>query len=153
MTSIAARPKQSGGYFIPLGNCADKVLQYTPGSGAGGSYLPGSFAPAAWGHGLATTSRLVSTISTVAAGGILRDEGKTIVSASRTFRKVQLICPTVSTGGVDGPAGATPNSDYLTGYIEIASGANGMVKGGANVSGVPTAGYQMAPVAYYPNLF
>lgn len=147
MTSIVARPKQSGGYFIPLGNCADKVLQYSGGTGSGGSFLPGSFAQAAW----TTTSRLVSTISTIAAGGVLRDEGKTVVSASRTFRKVQLIVPTVSTGGVDGLANTSPNTDYLTGYIEIASGPNGITKG--NSAGVGVLAGQMAPVAYYPNLF
>ena len=140
-------PKQSGGYFVPLANVADKVLQYSGGAGAGGSYLPGNFATTApWAAGGTTPSRYTSTISTIGAGGILRDEGKTVVSANRTFRKVQLITNAVSTGGVGGAAaGTTPNSDYLTGYIEIASGANG-IPGGVAAASLPA-------VAYYPNLF
>jgi hypothetical protein len=136
--------KQSaGGFFIPLGNVADKVLQYTTVGGAGGSFLPGSFAPAAWATGGSTPSRLTSTISTIAAGGILRDMGKTVVSAGRTFRKVQLMASTVSTGGVAGPAGVStnPNVDFLTGYIELGSGFNS-IGGGGNIPAV----------AYYPGL-
>jgi hypothetical protein len=134
--------KQSaGGFFIPLGNVANQVLQFTSVGGAGGSYLVGTFSPAAWAQNGSTPSKFTSTISTTAAGGLLRDMGKTIVSANRTFRKVQLMTSSVSTGGVGGPVGGTnPNVDYLTGYIELNSGANGpFVQPGA-------------PVALYPGL-
>ena len=136
--------KQSpGGFFIPVGNVADKVLQYTTVGGAGGSFLPGSFSAATWATGGSTPSKFTSSISTVAAGGILRDMGKTVVSSGRTFRKVQLMTNTVSTGGVNGPAGVStnPNVDYLTGYIELGSGFNAVGGGGS-----------FAPVAYYPGL-
>jgi len=136
--------KQSaGGFFIPVGNVADKVLQYTAGSGAGGSFSVGSFTAAAWASNGSTPSKFTSSISTVAAGGLLRDMGKTVVSAGRTFRKVQLMTSSVSTGGVGGPAGLTtnPNVDYLTGYIELGSGFNSVGGGGS-----------FAPVAYYPGL-
>ena len=135
--------KQSaGGFFIPLGNVATQVLQYTTVGGAGGSFLAGSFALAVWGQGGSSASRFTSTISSVAAGGLLRDMGKTVVSAGRTFRKIQLITSTVSTGGLNGAAaGGNPNVDYLTGYIELASGLNGI-----------TPGSTPAPVAYYPGL-
>jgi hypothetical protein len=58
------------------------------------------------------------------------------------FRKVQLLTSTVSTGGVNGPAGVTTNPmvDYLTGYIELGSS---VVNGGIGSA---------APVAYYPGL-
>ena len=135
-------PKQSaGGFFIPLGNVGNAVLQYTTVGGAGGSFLPGSFSPAVWAQGGSAASKFTSTISTVAAGGLLRDMGKTVVSAGRTFRKIQLMTSTVSTGGVTGAAaGGNPNVDYLTGYIELGSGFNG------------TGNSAPAPVAYYPGL-
>jgi hypothetical protein len=135
--------KQSaGGFFIPLGNVGNAVLQFTAVGGAGGSFLVGSFTTAAWAQGGSTPSKFTSTISTTAAGGLLRDMGKTVVSAGRTFRKIQLMTSTVSTGGVAGPAGVTtnPNVDYLTGYIELGSGFNG------------TGNSNPAPVAYYPGL-
>lgn len=140
-------PKQSGGYFIPLANVADKVLQYTGGNGAGGAFQAGNFATAAWAAGGATPSRYTSTISTIGGGGVLRDSGKTVVSANRTFRKVQLITNAVSTGGVGGaaPGNTAAPADYLTGYIEIQSGP-GAVAGGVNPGTLPQ-------VAYYPNLF
>ena len=134
--------KQSaGGFFIPLGNVASAVLAYTVSGGAGGSFQPGAFSVAAWAQGGSAPSKFTSTISAIAQGGILRDMGKSVVSAGRTFRKVQLLTSTVSTGGVNGSAGVTgnPNVDYLTGYIELASGlANGGLPG------------TFAPVAYYP---
>ena len=146
MTSVMTRSfKQSAnGYFIPLGNVATAVLQYTPGSGAGGSALAGSFALATWGQGGSAASKATSTISAIGAGGLLRDMGKTVVSSGRTFRKIQLMCSTVSTGGVGGTAlGATANVDYLTAYIELASGFTSVGTGSAS----------FAPVAYYPGLF
>jgi hypothetical protein len=119
------------------------VLQLNATGGAGGSYLVGSFATAAWAAGGTTPSKWTSTISTINAGGLLRDMGKSVVSAGRVFRKVQLLTSTVSTGGVNGPAGVTTNPyvDYLTGYIELGSGlTNGGMPG------------SFAPVAYYPGL-
>ena len=135
--------KQSpGGFFVPLGNVADKVLQYTTVGGAGGSFQVGSFATASWAQGGASASKFTSSISAVAAGGLLRDMGKTVVSAGRTFRKIQLMTSSVSTGGVNGTAaGGNPNVDYLTGYIELGSGFNSVGGGGT-----------LAQVAYYPGL-
>jgi hypothetical protein len=147
MTSVMTRSfKQSqNGYFIPIGNVANKVLMYTNGTGSGGSAVAGLFSTATWAQGAGAASPFTSTISAAGAGGILRDMGRTVVSSGRTFRKIQLMCSTVSTGGVAGPAGVTtnPNVDYLTGYIELASGFNSF--------GGPVANF--APVAYYPGLF
>jgi len=133
MASGSQGPKQTRGYFVPLGRCDDKVLQYSEGAGAGGSFLPGNFSPASW---VATDGR-VSTIRTVGAGGLLRDMGKTVVSSNRTFRKVQLISPSLA-GGVAGVD--TTSGKYLTGYIELATG-NALA-----TAAVP------APVAYLPGL-
>lgn len=140
---VRAGFKQSaGGFFVPLGNVASAVLAFTAAGGAGGSYQVGSFATAAWAQGGTAPSKFTSTISSIAAGGLLRDMGKSVVSAGRVFRKVQLMTSTVSTGGVNGPAGVTTNPvvDYLTGYIELGSS---VTNGGVGSS---------APVAYYPGL-
>ena len=74
---------------------------------------------ASWAN---TGSRYLSSLNG-AGKGLLRDQGKTYLSGGRTFRKVQLVVPqstyTVSTGGVQGASGTSPNQDYLTGYIEV----------------------------------
>lgn len=137
MTSIGNRIKQidvEQGYYMPLSSLSGVVYAFTPGSGAGGSFAQGSFSTASW----ATTTYngkpnpYLSSINGVAAG-LLKDMGKTVVSAGRTFRKVQLVLPQnttaaaggagtyVSTGGVGGQngAGSTPVQDYLTGFIEL----------------------------------
>ena len=147
MTSVPVRTKQSGGYYVPLVGCVNKVLAYTAGSGAGGSYLPGSFATADWcNSGSSSCSPFVSTISSLGAGGLLKDMGKTVVSSSRTFRKVQLIAPGLNTGGVSGVS--TTSGPYLTGYIELSTGQSGIGPGltAANTAGGP------AQVAYMPGL-
>lgn len=135
MASGSQGPKQTRGYFVPLGRCDNKVLQYSGGSGAGGSFLPGNFTAANW---VASDAR-VSTINGVGAGGLLRDMGKTVVSSNRTFRKVQLVAP--SAVGAAGVVGVdTTSGPYLTAYIELATG-NALVTASAP-----------APVAYLPGL-
>lgn len=58
--------------------------------------------------------------------GKLRDMGRTFVSSGRVFRKVQLIpANSGASYGVQGASGTTPNSDYLTGYIELGWEGNG----------------------------
>ena len=127
MTSLQTRIKQvdvEQGYFMPLSSLQNIVYAFTAGSGAGGSFAQGSFSTASWatlfynGKG----NPYLSSISGAAAG-LLKDMGKTIVSAGRTFRKVQLMqntAATVSTGGVAGASpGTNPVQDYLTGFIEL----------------------------------
>ena len=142
MTSIAASPKQMDfgeqGYFMPLSSLQGVIYAYTPGSGAGGSFTQGSFSVASWATLFynAKGNPYLSSINGASAG-LLKDMGKTVVSASRTFRKIQLVRPqvgTVSTGGVEGGApGTNPVQDYLTGFIEM----------GFSGAGIP------APVAKY----
>jgi hypothetical protein len=128
MTSLQTRIKQidtEQGYYMPLSSLRDIIYAFTPGSGAGGSFAQGSFSTASWatlsynGKGNPYLSSLNS-----AGAGLLRDMGKTVVSAGRTFRRVQLLqngANFVSTGGVAGQngAGTTPVQDYLTGFIEL----------------------------------
>ena len=127
MTSLQTRIKQidvEQGYYMPLSSLQNVIYAFTAGSGAGGSFAQGSFSTASWAtltyNG--KTNPYLSSIN-AAGAGILRDMGKTIVSAGRTFRKVQLLLNSanfVSTGGVGGQNPATnPVQDYLTGFIEL----------------------------------
>jgi hypothetical protein len=125
MTSIPAFLKQipsDSRNFVPVSSLA------YPG-GINSLNTTGVLATALWsGDGRATAvggaaggTRYTSSINGPGAGK-LRDMGKTYLSASRVFRKVQLIVPntqTTSTFGVEGNQNTSPNVDYLTGYIEL----------------------------------
>jgi hypothetical protein len=114
-------PKQTRGYFVLLSTLST-TLQYSiaAGTGAGGSYLPG-----------AITTPYLSTLST---SMLLKDMGKTVVSSTRTFRKVQ---PLIASG----PAATTVTNPAAGAsfYIELNTGQN-----------LSSAGTQ---VAYLPGLF
>ncbi len=108
------------GYFITLGSLIGQVYTVTPGAGNTGTLNPTvstvSWAAANLAGGLGVP---VSTIK--ASGAILKDLGKTVVSSSRTFRKIQLMLPNTgatSTFGVQGQNRGN-GDDYLTGYIEL----------------------------------
>jgi len=128
MTSIPAFLKQipsDSRNFVPISSLA------YPGGINSLNTTTGVLATALWaGDGRAPASaapptnggtRYTSSINGPGAGK-LRDMGKTYLSASRVFRKVQLIVPntqTTSTFGVEGNQNTSPNVDYLTGYIEL----------------------------------
>jgi hypothetical protein len=139
MASGSQGPKQSNGYFVPLGDCRAKVLKYTGGDGAGGSFRPGSFSQAVW-NDTDSNSKYLSSISSLGAGGLLKDMGKTVVSSNRTFRKVQLVAPSLSAGVVGGTGS---QGQYLTGYVELATG---------NALATDAAKDGPAPLAYLPGL-
>ena len=155
MSVLSRSFKQTNGYFVPLGNCQGKVYSYTGSVGAGGDSKVGGFSQAAWAipavpNVTSTTAILVSTLLVGPAtggvvGGLFKDMGKTVVSASRTFRKVQLVVPGLSSSGV---AQVSGDSTYLSGYIELA-GAGGFA-GGLGNSAAGQLG--VAPVAYLPGL-
>lgn len=117
--------QNSPSHFMTVATLANQVFAYNPTAGQ----LTFSTASWAWvgtSGQLPAGSPYVSSI--VAAGGLLRDLGKSVVSSNRYFRKVQLVVRNggapVSTGtstfGVAGTATSLlPNSDYLTGYIEL----------------------------------
>lgn len=142
MASVTTRSfKQTNGYFVPLADIRAKVFTYTPGTGAGGSFLPGSFALAAWANSPGVGAGAASTLVASSGAGLLKDMGKTVVSANRTFRKVQAVFPGLSTSGVSQMPGVSIGS-FLTGYLELA-GPAGAAAGNTDV----------APVAYLPGLF
>ena len=140
MSSVASRIRQQdndSGFYMPLSSLAGVIYSFTPGTGAGGSFVQGSFAVANWAQvpnllaaagtapsAAAGRGAYVSSINGVGAG-LLKDMGRTVVSAQRTFRKIQLVARNLSTNGVEGAnpyqtsGTATNIADFLTGYIEL----------------------------------
>ena len=133
---------------MPVSSLQGIVYAITYGSGAGGSYQQGGFnfagtatvQQAFWAlQGSATVNGVASPYATTsgnpylssingAGAGLLKDMGKTVISAGRTFRKVQLVVNAsrsggtnyaLSTNGVAGQINTTPVQDFLTGYIEL----------------------------------
>ncbi len=84
----------------------------------------GGFAPAAWVQpaaaaysGQGATSTPYGILS--AGAGLLKDLGDTIVSAGRTFRRVQLMNPFTTDERMGGTYTGTSDADANVGYIEV----------------------------------
>jgi hypothetical protein len=132
MSSAVSAPRTANGYFVVVASIESKVYSYTGGSGAGGSFVPGSFATVSWDAAGSGAKTLLQT-----AGTVLRDCGVTVVSSSRVFRRVQLIDPATSTGGVGGTVVSPGNQqDYNTGYIELAGGSVDTFAGAGTLAAV-----------------
>jgi hypothetical protein len=131
MTSIGVRTRQvssDSGYYIPLADIRNTLFSApSTANGALGVCPPWASTPNA--------DRVLCLISSAGAG-LLKDMGKTIVSSTRVFRKVQLVVPSslngqvnlqvLSTGGVGGGSGTSlPSMDYYTAYIELGSEGSG----------------------------
>jgi hypothetical protein len=143
--SFAGLKQNSGAaYFMPVSSLQNIVYSITYGAGSGGTFVASSMpSVVAWCTGNQTAAAPYNTaagnpyLSSIngAGAGILKDLGKTVVSAGRTFRKVQLVVNNsqrnganfaLSTNGVAGQntyqaAGNTGSSvqDFLTGFIEL----------------------------------
>ena len=137
MTSIGADIKQipnDARFFVPVSSLAYRgginAKDATTGALTQANWLlnsAGQSASASPGAANYGTS-FVSSINGPGAGR-LRDLGKTYISASRAFRKVQLVwygTGANSTFGVNGQSGTAPDADYLTGYIELGWEGNGI---------------------------
>jgi hypothetical protein len=138
MTSLQSHIKQlpsEVSYFRPVPALASSaaalpstILTFTAGAGAplrtvniSGVGANGSFSTAAW----ATAAPAFALLSSGQC--VLKDMGRTVVSAGRTFRRVQMVVPDATfsaTGGVGGAASGT-DSDYMCGYIELGLNGNG----------------------------
>jgi hypothetical protein len=87
----------------------------------------------------------ISTVFATAGSAVLRDHGKTLLSSSRVFRKVQVLTNTSSivNNGTDGVAGVGYETNtivpYLTGYIEL-PGTGGYSSGTGSVTAVARLG-------------
>lgn len=132
-----------GGYYVPLATLEDKIFARVEPTSNDTGINGGSFSTARWattyakgGFGNATVGNVYLSSILTAGAGVLRDMGRTVVSANRTFRKIQLVTSgrgsTLSTFGVGGLVGSNPVEDYLTGYIELGFDGN---------SGAPVAHY------------
>jgi hypothetical protein len=122
MSSVASGFKQNNPTFLRVVNTIPvaNFLTYTPGTGSGGAFLPGSFATFAYGATDVSTNLQV--------GNSVKDMGRTVISSGRVFRKVQVMKNT--TAGLVGAIGgsvfdATPS--FGTGYLEVAGDAGDTV--------------------------
>jgi hypothetical protein len=116
MTSLISVTKQipaNAGYYITVGSCLTSIY-----CNKGTDELP-QISTMTGALGAAGVSTLVS-----AAGAVLKDMGKTLVSSGRVFRKVQVVANTTGapvpndvTGGVGG-VDVAPTA-YITGFIEL----------------------------------
>jgi hypothetical protein len=126
------------GYFMPVSSLQNIVYSITYGAGSGGTWVANSMpSVVSWATPVLPSGARNPYLSSIngAGAGILKDLGKTVVSAGRTFRKVQLVVNSsnrfganyaLSTNGVAGQntyqaAGNTGTSvqDFLTGFIEL----------------------------------
>jgi hypothetical protein len=123
--------QSGGGYLIIISTIVPAQLNvYTSGSGSGGATTVGTMA-AASSTELPNFGSPVTNISTFfTTGKLIKDMGRTVVSAGRTFRKVQAV---VGTAGAADPSlgvnGLAPNyaSFYLeTGYEGAAATAGNL---------------------------
>ena len=120
---------QSGGtYFMTLSaldGAAGVTGTYintltTAGSNSGGAWVSPSLSLVAMSTVLAA-SNAGSASTLVGTGKLLKDMGRTVVSAGRTFRKFAPVIPAsaASSFGVTGGAAATPNTGYGSFYLEV----------------------------------
>ncbi len=113
--------QSGGGYFYAVADVvASKLNVYTPGTGSGGAATVGTLAPA-------TAAQLPGGVSTLfKSGNIVKDMGKTVVSSSRVFRKIQAVVPTAAGASAAlGVAGDATNNNYASFYVELGREGSG----------------------------
>ena len=119
MTSLLRSTREvsnNTGYYIPLADIRTSLLAYNPADGVL------QFSTAKWANQSPTGEGYASSLVAAAGLAVLKDMGKTVISSTRVFRRVQLVVPTYpSTFGVGGGAGTVGNTngDFLTAYIEL----------------------------------
>jgi hypothetical protein len=120
MASVGRTIKQvntNNAFFVNLGNIRTSLLV-----NYGASVDTPSLSTSVNFTGNTGIASTLSSALTTSGRAFLRDMGQNLVSANRTFRKVQMLLPNslgVSTGGVGGPASGAVSGDYLTAYIEL----------------------------------
>jgi hypothetical protein len=121
MTSLQKAIKQipaNLGYYINVGDARTTYYQQN-GTDAAPALSTNLYAQSTVRFGPATN---LCTLMATAGSVIFRDMGKTLVSSSRVFRKVQLLTSTnsLTNGGTAGVGGVdVAGVNYLTGYIEL----------------------------------
>lgn len=112
---------QSGGaHFIVMTQLDNTHINKlnSAGSNSGGAFVGPTFALVA-----ANDAAIGLGAADVAAGKLLKDMGKTLVSSGRTFRKFAAAGTAnaryASSFGVVGAAPTAPNAGYATFYLEV----------------------------------
>jgi len=130
---------QSGGaHFIVMTQLDNTHINKlnSAGSNSGGAFVGPTFALVA-----ANDAAIGLGAADVAAGKLLKDMGKTLVSSGRTFRKFQAVgtgaVKFASTFGVNGAGTVAPNPGYGSFYLEVGR------EGSAGATAVP------APILRY----
>ena len=142
MTSLQKSIKQipaNLGYYINVGDCRDYYYQQN-GTDAAPSLGTNAYAQSTIKFG--PTAANICTLMQTAGSVIFKDMGKTLLSSSRVFRKVQLMTSTNSlvNGGTSGVGGVDVSpTNYLTGYIEL-PGTGGAQSGVVAVTPVARLG-------------
>ena len=111
----------------------------TAGAGSGGAAVAPTLQLTTMSNVLPGLAAGTANAYVNAAGKLLKDMGRTVVSSGRTFRKFSVVAANiagVSTFGVTGPAGTATNAGFGTFYLEV--GREGVL--GANAP---------APIARY----
>jgi hypothetical protein len=117
MTSLLRSTREvsnNTGYYIPLADIRASLLSYNPDSTV-------QFSTVSWANRPTGGQVYYSSLVASAGATLLKDMGRSVVSSTRVFRRVQLVVPvSASTFGVAGGAGTTyPDADFLTAYIEL----------------------------------
>ena len=123
---------QSGGaYFVCLSALANSDGTTTTNnfvntitnasSNSGGAFTNATFAPALMSAVIGSGTTAAHAAGFVQTGNLLKDMGRTVVSSGRTFRKFAPVVPTgaVSSLGVVGASGTSPNAGYGSFYLEV----------------------------------
>jgi hypothetical protein len=153
MTSVASQIKtipSETSYFINVGslsstgNTSSRIFNYNPAA------TNPAFSTATWSQsGLGGVTNSISTILATPGAAILKDLGKTVVSSLRTFRKVQLVVSSFSSGvSVGAPVASqtgsgnnpTVGEEYYTGYIELVGAFGTTVAVPGNIAPVARLG-------------
>jgi len=120
---------QSGGaYFMTLtglDGAAGVAGAYintltSAGSNSGGAWSNPTFSNVAMCNILGSGIPASNASTIVGGNKLLKDMGRTVVSAGRTFRKfAPVVAGLPSSFGVVGQAGATPNAGFGSFYLEV----------------------------------
>jgi len=139
--TLTAFETQQGSNTAPLAGTFVNTL-VTGGSNSGGAWVGPTLALTTMSNILGASnagqaSTMGASIGLTAANKLLKDMGRTVVSAGRTFRKFAPVASaSPSSFGTVGAAGATPNAGYGAFYLEVGREGAG-------------AGSNIAPIARY----
>jgi hypothetical protein len=144
--AVAGFNQSGGAYFITLaalvnvdGTTVANSFVHTltaAGSNSGGAFVQPTLAPALMSAILPATTTATSAAAVVGVNKVIKDMGRTVVSAGRVFRK---FAPVVNTGanssfGVVGVAAAGANAGFGAFYLEVG-------REGASANPAPIARY------------